>query len=309
MIEPAILVYSIFPIIILIALGHTLKKRNFFNKHTWTDLEKLTYYIFFPCLLVSSISNQSFNFNLWKNLLLVIAVTLLISSFLLISWHRLFKQISSLKFTSVFQGGVRFNTYIALTLAYSLFGAEGLALASSASAIMIIIANLLCVFVFVWWGANKRKSISGLMKNIFLNPLIIACGIGIFLSILDIKLINGLADTIKILGQAALPSGLLIVGAALKLHLINQHINETTLASMVQFIIKPLLIALLVSVFNINSITAAVLFILFIVPTAPSAYTLSRQLGGDSELMATIITIQTLLSFGLIPLLAILFLR
>ena len=32
-------------------------------------------------------------------------------------------------------------------------------------------------------------------------------------------------------------------------------------------------------------------------PTAPSAYILSRQLGGDTEAMASIITVQTLIAF------------
>ena len=238
MIEPALLVQSILPIIILIVLGYILKSRKFFVEQTWSDLEKLTYYILFPCLLVSSISSQSFNYNLWKSLLLIIVITLLIASLLLIFWHLLFRQINNPQFTSVFQGGVRFNTYIALTLSYSLFEAKGLAIASTASAIMIITANLLCVFVFVWWGNDTRKSISGLIKNIFLNPLIIACGLGIFLSVLDLKLANGLTDTIKILGQAALPAGLLIVGAALKLRLIHQHKYETTMSSIIQFSAK-----------------------------------------------------------------------
>ena len=37
-------------------------------------------------------------------------------------------------------------------------------------------------------------------------------------------------------------------------------------------------------------------------PTASSAYTLARQLGGDAPLMAAIVTIQTALSFLTLPL-------
>jgi hypothetical protein len=36
-------------------------------------------------------------------------------------------------------------------------------------------------------------------------------------------------------------------------------------------------------------------------PTATSAYLLARQLGGDAELMASIITGQTLLAFAVLP--------
>jgi len=38
------------------------------------------------------------------------------------------------------------------------------------------------------------------------------------------------------------------------------------------------------------------------VPTASSAYTLARQLGGDAPLMAAIVTVQTALAFITLPL-------
>ncbi|MFO8212354.1 AEC family transporter, partial [Pseudomonas aeruginosa] len=43
---------------------------------------------------------------------------------------------------------------------------------------------------------------------------------------------------------------------------------------------------------------SAVFVLFFALPTAPTAYVLTRQLGGDSHLMAGIITLQTLLAGG-----------
>jgi predicted permease len=54
--------------------------------------------------------------------------------------------------------------------------------------------------------------------------------------------------------------------------------------------------------FDLNGIAAGVLLIAFIAPTASSAYILARQLGGDLESMASIITLQTLFAFGVMPL-------
>jgi predicted permease len=44
-------------------------------------------------------------------------------------------------------------------------------------------------------------------------------------------------------------------------------------------------------------------------PTAPSAYILARQLGGDTEAMASIITFQTLLAFLAMPVIALIVLQ
>jgi malonate transporter len=42
-----------------------------------------------------------------------------------------------------------------------------------------------------------------------------------------------------------------------------------------------------------------------LLPTASAAYILARQLGGDYELMATIITVQTLLAGIMMPIMLI----
>lgn len=75
-------------------------------------------------------------------------------------------------------------------------------------------------------------------------------------------------------------------------------------SSLVQFGLKPLLVIGLCGPLAIDGLTAGILLIFFMVPTAPSAYILARQLGGDSEAMASIITFQTLFAFGLMPLIA-----
>ena len=64
------------------------------------------------------------------------------------------------------------------------------------------------------------------------------------------------------------------------------------------------MVASLVSMTGLSGVTAAVLIIPLITPTSPSSYILARQLGGDTEVMASIITFQTLLAFLVMPLLA-----
>ncbi len=51
-------------------------------------------------------------------------------------------------FTSVFQGSVRFNNYVGVTLAAGLFGTKGIALAAICNAAIVPTVNILCVLVF-----------------------------------------------------------------------------------------------------------------------------------------------------------------
>ncbi|MCG8096449.1 MAG: AEC family transporter, partial [Candidatus Thiodiazotropha endolucinida] len=79
-------------------------------------------------------------------------------------------------------------------------------------------------------------------------------------------------------------------------------LGPTLASSLVQFLVKPLAAAGFVLLTGLTGAAAGVLVIAFMTPTAPSAYILARQLGGDTETMASIITLQTLLAFAAMPL-------
>jgi predicted permease len=60
-------------------------------------------------------------------------------------------------FTSVFQGGIRFNNYVGLTVASGLLGTPGLALAAVANAVIVPTANVLAILVFARFAKRRRR--------------------------------------------------------------------------------------------------------------------------------------------------------
>ena len=67
-------------------------------------------------------------------------------------------------------------------------------------------------------------------------------------------------------------------------------------------IAMPLATALCCAGFGVTGPAAGVALLFSTMPTAPSAYILARQLGGDAPLMAGIIALQTLVAALAIPL-------
>ena len=289
---------------VLIFIGYGLKKIHFLSDEVWSGIEKLTYFILFPALLIRTLGDQNIIGSSWSSILLIVMGTLLISAIVLIIFHQKIASVNNATFTSIFQGGVRFNTYIAFAVAQGLYGTDGLAMASIAAGFMIVLVNLLCISVFIIWGKVKLKGIVPFIREVAGNPLIIACTLGWFLSLSGIGLPGITGDILEIIGRAALPFGLLAVGAALKPEMIRGHMMPITISSIVQFGLKPLITVLLIYHTGLTGIAAGVLIIIFMTPTAPSAYILARQLGGDTETMASIITFQTLLAFLIMPLIA-----
>jgi hypothetical protein len=154
------------------------------------------------------------------------------------------------------------------------------------------------------WGKDNFTGIKPFVKGVLANPLIIGCAIGWTLSLSEIGLPGVTTDILEILGRAALPFGLLAVGAALKPGMIRGHARSVAIASTAQFLLKPLLVAGLIYLTGLSGLVAGVLYVSFMVPTAPSGYILARQLGGDTETMASIITFQTVIAFLVMPLIA-----
>ena len=292
------------PVLVLILVGFGLKRAAFLPADTWPGMEKLTYFVLFPALLIGTLGNQSLEGVPWPGMLAVVVGTLAIAATTLVLWYRIRPSLDGPTFTSIFQGGVRFNTYIALAVAQAFFGFDGLTLAAVAAGLMIILINLLCVFVLVMHGKAANKGMTPFVREIAGNPLVLGCAIGWFLSLSGIGLPGITEDILEIIGRAALPFGLLAVGAALKPEAVPGHAGSIAISSVVQFGLKPASAMLLIAGVGLSGVAAAVVLVAFMVPTAPSAYILARQLGGDAETMASIITFQTLLAFLVMPIIA-----
>ena len=295
---------ALIPIMAIILLGYVLKRTEFLPQGAWPGIEKLTYFVLFPALLIRTLGSQSLSGVPWPTILLVVVGTLTLAAMVLVIWHRTRSSVSGPTFTSIFQGGIRFNTYIALAVAQAYYGAEGLAMGAVTAGFMIVLINLLCVSAFAAWGEKTYNGSAAIIREVFGNPLIVSCVIGWFLSLSGIGVPGATEDILEIVGRAALPFGLLAVGASLVPKAIRGHLGAVLTASLVQFGLKPAVAILLLSIVGLTGVPAAVLIIFFMTPTAPSAYILARQLGGDVETMSSIITLQTMLAFVVMPTIA-----
>ncbi|MEH6577207.1 MAG: AEC family transporter [Amphritea sp.] len=292
---------ALLPIIILILLGYGLQRSQCFTNQFWSEIEKITYYILTPALLIHALADKPLNGLPWQDLFLTLDLTIFLCTLLMIVWQRWGRPLDAASFTSQFQGGIRFNTFIALALADALFGEEGLLYGAIASVAMIILINILCVTAFAVSVPRARFSLGSLLRQLTINPLILGCVAGLGLNLSGINLPDAAKETFALAGRAAFPIGLLAVGAGLKLRSLTQDWELNLTASAVQFLVKPFLAVSLSQFFGLNGLAAAIVILFLSVPTAPSAYILSRQLGGNYQAMAAVITFQTLVAFITLP--------
>jgi len=294
---------ALIPVLALILVGFTVRRTNFLPSSFWPSAEKLTYFLLMPAILIHSLAEKKINSLPWLKILLTVEGTVLASALLVTLWWLANRRMGGPAFTSLFQGGVRINTFVALALAENLFGRDGLFLAALGAGFMILLINVLCVSVFSLMVNNGgRISLKRLLADLLRNPLILGCVIGVGLNASGMKLPLAIDGILLLGGKAAFPVGLMTVGAAFRAGNLGMHWQPLLVSSFVQFFCKPVVAWGLATSIGLSGMALDVVVLLFSVPTAPSAYILSRQMGGDYDSMAVIITGQTCLSFVTLPL-------
>jgi len=287
------------PIFTLILIGFGLRRAGFPGDGFWPAAERFTYFILFPALLIQRLALSRIGDYAVLPVAAVI-ITLLLTMTALVYLLRPWFKVDGPGFTSIYQGAIRFNTYVGLAVALAIFNPEAGAVAALVMAIMIPTINVLCVLVLNLHAGGKA-TVGGVVRGLVGNPLILACLAGIGLNLSGIGLPWGSAAVLEILARAALPLGLLAVGAGLRIEGLTRPGLLATVSGL-KLLALPALAGILCGLVNPGRLETAVLVTFAALPGASTAYILARQLGGDAALMAAIITVETALALLTLPL-------
>ena len=288
------------PIFAIILLGFLISRTPISSQAVWSEVERLTYYIFLPALLVLRLSASNFDLQDIGNISEAIGLALFLITVLVLVLRKLVSS-DSASLSSIYQGSIRFNTYIGLACIDVLYGDRGLTTAALCLAIYIPLVNVLCVVSLTGGGEGGTKRISRIINSVATSPLVLACVTGIAISYTGFNIPSLAESVIEILSQPALPIGLLAVGAGIRFVSLGEQSWQLLVAAINKLAVFPGLVLAACLLFETPNSIAVILLLLTALPAPPSAYILARQLGGNESLMANIITIQTVAAFFVIP--------
>lgn len=199
-------------------------------------------------------------------------------------------------FAACFQCAFRFNTYVALAAASRLGGAQALAAISLLIGVLVPIVNVAAVAMLVR-GGNAR-----ILPALARNPLVVACAAGIAWNALRLPVPALAARVLELLASAALPLGLLAVGAGLRFTRGTLPWPAVAWWHAVKLGVLPALAYALAIAVGLSPAERQVAVIMAAVPTATSAYILAVQMGAPGAPVALLISTGTLLGAVTLPL-------
>lgn len=302
------IVAALGPVFILILLGHLLKRfdvpgrllGNIDNPdRVWPLAENLTYYVLLPSLLFLSLARADLAaVTIGPVAASLMGATLTIGGLVLAV--RRWLALPGPSFSSVFQGAIRPNTYVGVAPVFTLWGADGLAILAIAIISVIPLVNLLSVIIVARYAGPPDAPpppILTLLRMVARNPLIIAPLSGVVFSLAGIPLPPFIQTILEWLGTAAMPLGLLTVGAALDLAAVRSMIPIIGLTTVCKLVLFPAVVALIGIPLGLHGTALGVVLLYGGLPISASAYVLARQLGGDAALIAGTLTATTLAAF------------
>ena len=235
----AVVISALLPVFLLIVLGFILKRSLMRLDTQWHGLERLTYYVLFPTLLIQTLVQADFSAVPVAGVGGALMLSALIMSLLCLALRPLLarRNIDGPAFTSIFQGATRWQTYVALAVASNLFGANGLALASVAMVAIIPLVNVFSVSVLAHYASPEKQSPRAIAMTVLKNPLIWACAIGLAVNVTHLPLPKLWHDVADALGRSSLGIGLLVTGAGLHL---EGLLRPSLAASVAVFLLSPL---------------------------------------------------------------------
>ena len=292
------------PVFLLIAIGWFVRATWLPEDSLWRPIEKLAYYLLIPALVIHDLYSADLGSLPFARMAIALLGAIAIMTALLLILRPVLSPLlirRDKSFTSVFQGSIRANFFIILGAAPALLPADSAALVIVAVAFFTVTVNILSVLVLARWGSEGEADLASLLKKLLTNPFIVATAIGIGANVSGLEVPHVVDTTIAMLAGAGVPAALLTAGSGLRLASIGEHLPGILAASTARLLAMPAIAYGLGWLLGLEASVLAMLVLFHGQPTSTSSYVLARQMGGDHELMATILTTQTLLAIVTIP--------
>ena len=286
--------WLLLPEFLLIGCGWALCRYTALNRSIWDGMEKLVYYLLFPALLFVSALRSPL--KLQDDAVLVMAAVAVVGLGVVLAYAlALWPGWNRLHHASGAQVAFRFNSYVALAVAERLAGPAGLASAALMISVCVPLVNLAAVWPLA------RASGAGFGREVIRNPLILATVAGLAGNLAGWSLPDAVQAVLSRMGSAALPLGLMAVGAGLRLGGLGASPGLSVALLSIRHLALPATGLVLGWALALPPMAYALLVVFAAMPSASSAYVLAVRLGGDGPYVAGLVSLSTLLSLAILP--------
>ena len=301
----SVAVTALAPVFGLIVLGFVFRAVRYPGPAFWAMAEKFTYFVLFPALLFRSLAVAHIDLATAGPMAAALAIGVAVTALMAVMLKPLLR-LSAPAFSSLFQGAIRPNTYVAIAAALGAWGEPGVTLTVIAIGVVVPLVNVLAVGALAGLGSGGRGGATGFVRAVLANPLILACLAGAGVNVTGLALPGTLDMVFDLAGKAALLLGLMSVGAALEPQRLVHDVKPLGVTCLLKLALSPAVTALAAMALGVTGLAFKAAVLYAALPVSASAYVLAARMGGDRALMAGALTATTVLAAASLPLVLVL---
>lgn len=286
--------WLLLPDFLLIVFGFLLCRFSPLGRPVWDSVEKLVYHLLFPVLLFTAILRSPMQPGATA-LLAGGGVFTVLAGIGLVRLLERWPGVDRVRLASGAQTAFRFNSYVALALADRLVGASGVAWTALLIALCVPLCNAAAVWTLARHGGQQP------WREMARNPLIVATVSGLAASLVGLHLPEPLMISLQRVGSAALPLGLMAVGAGLRIGGLKAAPALAAALMGIRHVLLPAVGLAWALAWSLPLPQRLTLVAFTALPTASSAFVLAVRMGGDGPFVAGLITVSTVLGMVSIP--------
>jgi hypothetical protein len=274
------------PIVIIASLAFVMARVLRLEART---LSRLTLYLFTPALLFGSMYRSKLGSEFLEIVAFAFVVTVLMG---IITWVMVRVMRYDRLTASAFALSVLFvnaGNY-GLPLVLFAFGEEGLARAVVFFTVSAILTQTLAVFI----AAGGKASVVQALKNVFTLPLVYAVTLGLIFNVIGFTVPEPIVKSLDLLGSAAVPCMLAILGIELAHASLNRDRLNVGLATVAKLGIAPLIAFALAALMGLDGVTRAVCIVESSMPTAVTASIVAIEFDSRPEFVTSVVLLSTI---------------
>jgi malonate transporter len=189
--------------------------------------------------------------------------------------------------------------FVALPILHAVYGQPAVLPVAIATLFLAVIMFPLTVILLESERHRAQKPTehaTGIMKQVVLNPIVLSTALGLAWAITGWKIPAPLAAYLNIFAGALTPCALFAIGLGMSAEGLRTNLNASIALAAIKLVLVPLIVYGLCLVTNLDPLNTIAAVICAAVPTAKTMFILAGTYKVDEELVASTVSITTLLS-------------
>lgn len=264
------------------------------------NLSKLTLYLMSPFLAFNTFYTNPLTIDYAYLAIYIFALCLslilLVSLISFLLGYNL-QDRCALILASAFMNNGNYGTPVVLLV----FGAVGLDIA----VVLMVLQQLAMSTIGIYFAAKGSKDANGMktvMKRVVRMPIAYGALLGLALQLLHVSLPSALMTCVKLVGDAAIPTIMIVLGMQLAVISFRRiELTKVGIALVLKLLIAPIIAFGLTLILPVDEMTKQIMILLAATPTAANTTLMAVQFDTKPDLVSSATFISTVLSIITLP--------